>query len=83
MNGRRYSNRELTDIHFVYGYCNGNAAAAVREYATRFPNRQIPTFRVFVRCHNNLLENGSFFRRGEMIRRPVRANVSKLSSRGK
>ncbi|EZA55864.1 hypothetical protein X777_04083 [Ooceraea biroi] len=27
-----FSNEEYTDIHFVYGFCDGNARAAVREY---------------------------------------------------
>lgn len=28
---RLFSNEEYTDIHFVYGFCNGNARAAVRK----------------------------------------------------
>ncbi|EZA55032.1 hypothetical protein X777_04496 [Ooceraea biroi] len=37
-----FSNEEYTDIHFVYGFCDGNARAAVREYQRRFPNRRAP-----------------------------------------
>ncbi|EZA56920.1 hypothetical protein X777_15925 [Ooceraea biroi] len=37
-----FSNEEYTDIHFVYGFCDGNARAAVREYQRRFPNRRVP-----------------------------------------
>ncbi|EZA52544.1 hypothetical protein X777_08023 [Ooceraea biroi] len=37
-----FSNEEYTDIHFVYGFCEGNARAAVREYQCRFPNRRVP-----------------------------------------
>ncbi|EZA47505.1 hypothetical protein X777_15498 [Ooceraea biroi] len=37
-----FSNEEYTDIHFVYGFCDGNARAAVREYQCRFPNRRVP-----------------------------------------
>jgi DNA-binding CsgD family transcriptional regulator len=58
-----YSRRHIADIHFVYGFCNGNAANAVREYARRFPNRPTPNARTFVRIHLRLGENG--------IRRPV------------
>ncbi|EZA48644.1 hypothetical protein X777_13198 [Ooceraea biroi] len=34
--------RNTLDIHFVYGFCDGNARAAVREYQRRFPNRRVP-----------------------------------------
>ncbi|EZA49714.1 hypothetical protein X777_12077 [Ooceraea biroi] len=37
-----FSNEECTDVHFVYGFCEGNARAAVREYRRRFPNRRVP-----------------------------------------
>ncbi|CAH1998540.1 unnamed protein product [Acanthoscelides obtectus] len=48
----------LADIHSVYGFVNGNAAEAVREYARRFPNRRHPTRSVFVRVHRQIIENG-------------------------
>ncbi|KAJ8963856.1 hypothetical protein NQ317_004702 [Molorchus minor] len=57
-----FSHRELADIHFIYGFCNGNAVAAVREYGRRFPQRRVPERRIFVRVHRNLMENGSFRR---------------------
>ncbi|CAH1988415.1 unnamed protein product [Acanthoscelides obtectus] len=53
-----FSNQELADIHFVYGFVNGNAAEAAREYARRFPNRRHPTRSVFVRVHRQIIENG-------------------------
>lgn len=55
-----FSNREKVDIHFIYGYCNGNAHAAVREYHRRFPARRLPHWKLFVRLHRNLVEYGSF-----------------------
>lgn len=58
----RFSNRELADIHFVYGLCNGRARAAVQEYLRRFPNRRIPDYRVFINTHRNLIDHGSFQR---------------------
>lgn len=61
-NMERFSNSELADIHFIYGYCNGNARAAVREYQRRFPGRRLPHRMVFSRVHRNLVENGSFRR---------------------
>jgi hypothetical protein len=30
------------DVHFVYGFCNGNATAALEEYLQRRPRRRIP-----------------------------------------
>jgi len=38
-----FSHVEYRDMHFVYGFCNGNAHAAVEEYQRRFPNRRIPS----------------------------------------
>jgi len=32
-----FSNVEYCDMHFVYGFCNGNARAAVEEYQDVFP----------------------------------------------
>ena len=41
-----FSHVEYCDIHFVYGFCDGNARAAVEEYQRRFPDRRIPSRRV-------------------------------------
>ncbi|EZA49513.1 hypothetical protein X777_12251 [Ooceraea biroi] len=49
-----FSNEEYTDIHFVYGFCDGNARAAVREYQRRFPNRRVPDSSVFSNTHLQL-----------------------------
>jgi hypothetical protein len=35
-----YTNAEYADIHFVYGFCDGNAAAAAREYQLSYPDRR-------------------------------------------
>jgi len=45
-------------MHFVYGFCNGNARAAVEEYQRRFPNRRIPSRGVFTRIHQSMGETG-------------------------
>ena len=34
-----FSQVEYCDMHFVYGFCNGNARAAVEEYQRRFPDK--------------------------------------------
>ena len=36
-----FSHVEYCDMHFVYGFCDGNARAAVEEYQRRFPDRRI------------------------------------------
>lgn len=55
---RTFSNQEYADIHFVYGYCNGNARSAVREYHRRYPNRRIPNVKVFINTHANFSQFG-------------------------
>jgi hypothetical protein len=48
------------NIHFVYGFCDGNAAAAERVYQMRYPDRRHPERRVFEAVHCGLRETGSF-----------------------
>jgi hypothetical protein len=55
-----FSNAEFADMHFVYGFCDGNSSAAMREYRRRFPNRRVPSKNVFTRLHQRLKETGSF-----------------------
>ena len=45
-------------MHFVYGFCDGNARAAVNEYQRRFPDRRIPSRGVFSRIHQTMRETG-------------------------
>jgi len=53
-----FSHVEYCDMHFVYGFCNGNARAAVEEYQRRFPDRRIPSRSVFTRIHQTMRETG-------------------------
>ena len=54
-----FSHVEYCDMHFfVYGFCNGNARAAVEEYQRRFPDRRIPSRGVFTRIHKTMSETG-------------------------
>jgi len=46
-------------MHFVYGFCDGNARAAVEEYQRRFPNRRILSRSVFTRIHQSLRDTRS------------------------
>jgi len=45
-------------MHFVYGFCDGNARAAVDEYWRRFPDHRIPSRGVFSRIHQTMRETG-------------------------
>ena len=54
-----FSHVENCDMHFVYGFCNGNARAAVEEYQRRFPDLRIPSRSVFTRIHRTLRDTGS------------------------
>lgn len=47
-------------MHFVYGLANGNALAAKRIYEQRYPNRVVPSARMFTSLHRRLSETGSF-----------------------
>ena len=42
----------------MYGFCDGNARAAVDEYQRRFPDRRFPSSGVFSRIHQTLRETG-------------------------
>lgn len=53
-----FTNAEYADIHFVYGFCNGSAEAAVQEYRRRFPNRRLPSAQVFITTHRRIAEYG-------------------------
>jgi len=54
-----FSHVEYCDMHFLYGFCDGNARAAVQEYQRRFPDRRIPSRSVFTRIHHTLRDTGS------------------------
>ncbi|KAJ4432656.1 hypothetical protein ANN_21279 [Periplaneta americana] len=53
-----YSNQEQAEIHFMYGKADGNAALARRLYQERYPQRQCPDRKTFVRLHYRLCEYG-------------------------
>ena len=42
-----FTHVEYCDMHYVYGYCDGNASAAMNEYQRRYPERRILSKRVF------------------------------------
>ena len=53
-----FSHVEYCDVHFVYGFCNGNVHAAVEEYQRRFPDRRILSRGVFTRINQTLRDTG-------------------------
>ena len=56
----RFSFSEYADMHLTYGLALGNAAEAVRLYAQRFPDRELPDRRTFKRVDRNLRETGMY-----------------------
>ena len=56
-----FTHAEYADMVFVYGFCNGNALAAFREYmySLRFTNCRVPKSRVFASVYNKLRETGA------------------------
>lgn len=58
----KFTNAEMTDMHFVYGQANGNTYEARRIYAKRYPKRITPDPRTFTNLHRRLQENGTFKR---------------------
>ena len=53
-----FTHFEYCDMHYVYGYCDGNTSAAVNEYGCRYPERKIPSKRVFTGVEQSLRDNG-------------------------
>ena len=51
-----FSHVEYCDMHFVYGFCDGDASDAVDKYQRRFPDRRIPSRGVFSRIHQTMRE---------------------------
>lgn len=62
-----YATQHQADIHYIYGFCDGNAAAAVREYRRRFPGRRIPNLRTFITIHRRFSELGIRPHRAERV----------------
>lgn len=65
-----YSNEEYADIVYCYGLCDGNSLQARREYQLRFPNRRLPSHRVFAAAYQRVRETGSIQERRHDAGRP-------------
>lgn len=55
-----YSFAEMADMHFMYGRANGCALEARRLYHEAFPNRPLPSDKLFTNLHQRLREIGTF-----------------------
>ena len=53
-----FSHMEYCDMHCVYGFCDGNARAAVDEYRKRFPDWSILSRGVVSHIHQTMCETG-------------------------
>ena len=53
-----FSHVEYRDMHFVYGFCNGNSRAGVEEYQRHFPVRRISSRGVFTLINQTMRETG-------------------------
>jgi hypothetical protein len=51
--------QNMRRVMYAYGFCDGNAVAAVAEYHGRFPNLRIQNRRAFTRVFNILRESGT------------------------
>jgi hypothetical protein len=76
-----YPHNELTDMHYVYGLADGNAAEARRIYSERYPRRDLPCERTFSRIHQRLQETGSFGRQTADVGRPRTVRTAELEDR--
>ena len=54
-----FSVAEYADTIYVCGFCDGNSVNAVAEFQQRFPNRRIPTRRVFTQVYQTLRDTGT------------------------
>ncbi|KAK4881346.1 hypothetical protein RN001_004665 [Aquatica leii] len=71
-----FSNEEYVDIIYIYGFCDGNARSAVREYERRFPNRRVPNHQTFSFVFQHVRTHGSFPSVSTRSDRPVQLNVN-------
>jgi hypothetical protein len=74
-----FSNAEYADVVYVYGFCDGSAAAVV-EYRQRFPNRRIPDRRVFTRIFNTLRDAGTLSGAPVSSERQSQADVAEVEN---
>jgi hypothetical protein len=55
-----YSNQEKLEMILIYGECQRNSKASQRLYRDRFPNKPVPSDKMFTKLAKNLGEIGCF-----------------------
>ena len=73
---------EYCCMHFVYGFCDGNARSAVEEYQRLFPDRRIPSRSVFTRIHQTLRDTVSLLSVAVQSEREVVRAINTSTSDG-
>lgn len=69
-----FTNEEYADMHFIFGFCDGNASAAREEYGRRYPGRRLPHRNTFEGVHRRLRETGSFRGHNQEIGGQINSN---------
>ena len=54
-----FSVAEYADMIYVYSFCDINSVQAIAEYQQCFPNRRIPSQRVFTPVYQTLRDSGT------------------------
>jgi hypothetical protein len=54
-----FTHAEYADMMYVYGFCDGSATAAVKEYSRRFSNCRISNSVMFAKVFNTLRGSGT------------------------
>jgi len=54
-----FTHVENANMVSIYGFCNGNALAACREYSLQFPNVTVQDSRMSASVYNKLRETGA------------------------
>lgn len=73
-----FTNAEMANMHFLYGLTNGNALAARRLYAERYPDHRLPCSDTFTQLHSRLQNTGTFARSNHIIGRPRTVRTPQL-----
>jgi hypothetical protein len=87
-----FSHMEYDDMHFVYGFCDGNARGADEEYRSCFHDQRIPPSCVFTHIQQTLHETGCLVSVAlrtintrenilEMVQRSPRLSTRRMASR--
>lgn len=55
----RFSKVQVADMHYIFGFCNGDPHAAASEYKRRYPQRVTPTPEDFTLVHKRVRRHGT------------------------